>query len=138
MPSPHSAMRSASIWPHRPPRKPSTPRSSVNAKRGVAMSDEHLFAQLAISLHREAVVLASVLHTRGATPRKRGARMLIAAERCAFSVGGGMAEVRVIAAARALLANRQRQSTVVIDLSGGADAAGVCGGDRKSTRLNSS
>src|SRR3546814_15309378 len=40
-----------------------------------------------------------------------------------------MAEWRVIAAARALLANRQRQATVVIDLSGGADAAGVCGGE---------
>ena len=93
------------------------------------MSDERLFAQLAASLDREAVVLASVHGTRGATPRKRGARMLIAAEHCAYSVGGGMAEARVIGAARALLANGQRQSTVVIDLSGGADAAGVCGGE---------
>lgn len=93
------------------------------------MSDERLFAQLAATLDREAVVLASVLGTRGATPRKRGARMLIAAEHYAYSVGGGMAEARVIGAARALLASGQRQSTLVIDLSGGADAAGVCGGE---------
>lgn len=93
------------------------------------MSDERLFAQLATTLDREAVVLASVLHTRGATPRKRGARMLIAAEHCAFSVGGGMAEVRVVDAARTLLASTQRHATVVIDLSGGADSAGICGGE---------
>ncbi|PIX60981.1 MAG: xanthine dehydrogenase, partial [Lysobacterales bacterium CG_4_10_14_3_um_filter_64_11] len=67
------------------------------------MSDERLFAQLAATLHREAAVLASVLHTRGATPRKRGARMLIAAGHCALSIGGGLAEVRVVGAARALL-----------------------------------
>lgn len=93
------------------------------------MSDERLFAQLAAALADAAVVLASVLHTRGATPRKRGARMLIAADHCAFSVGGGMAEARVIAAARALLLSGRQQSTVVIDLSGGVDAAGVCGGE---------
>lgn len=93
------------------------------------MSDERLFAQLAASLDHETVVLASVLSTRGATPRKRGARMLIAADQCAFSVGGGLAEARVIAAARALLHSGQQQSTVAIDLSGGVDAAGVCGGE---------
>lgn len=93
------------------------------------MSDERLFAQLAASLNAQAVVVASVLHSRGATPRKRGARMLIGAEHCAFSVGGGMAEVRVIGAARALLASGNRQSSLLIDLSGGADAAGICGGE---------
>jgi len=93
------------------------------------LSDERLFAQLAATLHREAAVLASVLHTRGATPRKRGARMLIAAGHCALSIGGGLAEVRVVGAARALLLSGQQQSTVVIDLSGGNDAAGVCGGE---------
>jgi xanthine dehydrogenase accessory factor len=93
------------------------------------LSDERLFAQLAATLDREAVVVASVLHTRGATPRKRGARMLIAAEHCAFSVGGGMAEARVIDAARRLLASANRHATVTIDLSGGAGSAGVCGGE---------
>lgn len=93
------------------------------------MSDERLFAQLAATLDREAVVVASVLHTRGATPRKRGARMLIAAEHCAFSVGGGMAEARVIDAARRLLTSAHRHATVTIDLSGSTGSAGVCGGE---------
>ena len=90
--------------------------------------NERLFADLARWLDDGAVVLASVIATRGATPRKAGARMLIDAQRTAHSIGGGMAEARVIAAARALLDAQAHASEVQIDLSGGADAAGVCGG----------
>lgn len=90
--------------------------------------NEGLFARLAQWLTDGPVVLASVLHAIGATPRKRGARMLIAAERCSASVGGGLAEVRVVARARQLLAEGKKQTQLNIDLSGGADAAGVCGG----------
>jgi xanthine dehydrogenase accessory factor len=89
---------------------------------------ERLFVRLAARLIDEPVVVASVLQTRGATPRKRGARMLVTPHDTEFSVGGGLAEARVIAAARELLAADGRQSELSIDLSGGPDAAGVCGG----------
>ena len=63
--------------------------------------DEALFTRLAQRLvEGAAVVLASVIQTRGATPRKPGARMLVEADRIQFSVGGGAMEARVIAAAR--------------------------------------
>jgi xanthine dehydrogenase accessory factor len=89
---------------------------------------ERLFATLAQWLCAESVVLASVLDTRGAVPRHRGAQMLVAAQRSAFSVGGGRLEARVIAEARALLERRQAVATVAIDLSGRDGAEGVCGG----------
>ena len=90
--------------------------------------NERLFARLAARLRGEAVVLASVLHTRGATPRKRGARMLVGAGDFEGSVGGGLAEARVLEAARGLLASGGERIGLEIDLSGGPDAAGVCGG----------
>lgn len=91
-------------------------------------ADERLFAQLAQWLQHTPVVLASVWQTQGASPRKRGARMLIAADRCEFSIGGGAAEARVITHARRMLADRTPHHELAIDLRGGADAAGVCGG----------
>lgn len=90
--------------------------------------NEALFARLATALGDGPVVLASVLATQGATPRKAGARMLIAAGWSSQSIGGGLAEARVIAAARSLLHSRERRGELVIDLGGGAGAAGVCGG----------
>lgn len=90
--------------------------------------NERLFARLATLLAKEPVVLASVLHTRGATPRKRGARMLVTAAQSEFSIGGGLAEARVIAASRELLHSNSTSREIDIDLSGAADAAGVCGG----------
>ena len=90
---------------------------------------ERLFARLAARLRSEAVVLASVLRTRGATPRKAGARLLAGAQDFEGSIGGGLAEARVLAAARALLENGGGEgATLEIDLSGGPDSAGVCGG----------
>ena len=90
--------------------------------------DERLFARLASWLDDEPVVLISVIETRGATPRKRGARMLIGAKDSAFSVGGGLLEARVIDDARSLLRSGDDQRIVEIDLGGGPDAAGICGG----------
>lgn len=95
--------------------------------RGADM-DERLFAQLAARLAGEAVVVASVVETVGATPRKRGARMLVGADWTAFSIGGGLAEARTTAAARTLLGHADTTAALVIDLGGGPDAAGVCGG----------
>lgn len=90
---------------------------------------ERVFHRLATLLaDDDAVVLASVLDTRGATPRKRGARMLVTAAHSEFSVGGGMAEARVLAAARALLDDDTAPSRLDIVLDGGSNAAGICGG----------
>ena len=90
--------------------------------------NERLFARLAVLLANEPVVVASVLHTLGATPRKRGSRMLITAMDSEFSIGGGLAEARVMATARTLLGGDRRQCELIIDLSGKPDAAGICGG----------
>ncbi len=89
---------------------------------------ERLFAKLLEWLPHQPVVLASVLDTRGATPRKGGSRMLIADGQCFGSVGGGMAEAHVIAAAQVLLSSYGSSSEVEIDLTGRAGAAGICGG----------
>ena len=89
---------------------------------------EQLFGRLVVRLGAAPQVLASVLSTRGATPRKSGARMLIGGQDSEFSIGGGLAEARVLEAARALLASAERTAQITIDLSGGADAAGICGG----------
>jgi xanthine dehydrogenase accessory factor len=89
---------------------------------------ERVFSTLAEWLGREPVVLATVLDTRGAVPRHRGALMLIAAERAAFSVGGGRLEASVIGHARRLMQDGDTRDMVAIDLTGRADALGVCGG----------
>jgi xanthine dehydrogenase accessory factor len=90
--------------------------------------NEGLFARLDAWLARGPVVLASVMETRGATPRKGGSRMLVARRRCFGSVGGGLAEARVIEAAHDLLDRRGHRADVEIDLSGRPGAAGICGG----------
>ncbi len=116
--------------------------------------DERLFARLAELLADEPVVLASVLSTRGATPRKDGSRMLVTLDGSEFSIGGGLAEARVIAAARALITSsgaappmprgrfsaaparwrvrsgerRTHSADLDVDLTGRPGAEGVCGG----------
>jgi xanthine dehydrogenase accessory factor len=93
--------------------------------------NRRLFATLAEWLKYSTVVLASVIDTRGAAPRKPGSRMLIEANRSAFSVGGGRAESIVVRAAINLLVDDLDHGDVRIDLSGGPGAAGVCGGSMR-------
>ncbi|SFN63205.1 XdhC family protein [Dokdonella immobilis] len=90
--------------------------------------DERLFAALASWLEHRAVVLASVVAAQGATPRRRGSRMLVTAASSLGSIGGGLAEARVLDAARGLLESTSTQASIEIDLGGGAQSAGVCGG----------
>lgn len=92
--------------------------------------DERLFSRLDTLLAHGPVVLASVLATRGAVPRDAGSRMLVWQDGTAFSVGGGLAEARVMDAARTLLqhAHASTHATLDIDLSGRPDSAGICGG----------
>jgi len=79
---------------------------------------QRLFSTLAEWLSAESVVLASVLATRGASPRHGGAQMLITASRIAGSVGGGRLELHTIAAARELLGTARQSEAVAIDLTG--------------------
>ena len=74
------------------------------------------------------MVLATVLDTRGAVPRHRGAQMLITATRTQFSVGGGRLEARVVERARQLLRDGGDRDLVAIDLTGRVGGDGVCGG----------
>jgi len=90
--------------------------------------NERLFARLHAWLATGPVVLASVLDTRGATPRKGGSRMLIGAGDTFGSIGGGMAEARVVATANTLLQDEERSTEVEIDLTGRQGAVGICGG----------
>lgn len=91
--------------------------------------DERLFATLADWLSQVPVVLCSVLDAQGATPRKRGSRMLVRADDALGSIGGGLAEARVLERARALLAEDALDHAVLdIDLGGGVKSAGICGG----------
>jgi xanthine dehydrogenase accessory factor len=89
---------------------------------------ERLHSRLAHHVESEAVVVATVLSTRGATPRKRGTRMLVTATDTEATIGGGELEARVIAAARALLARGDLSTEMPIALDGQPGAAGVCGG----------
>jgi xanthine dehydrogenase accessory factor len=87
-----------------------------------------LCVQLAATLAHEAVVLATVLDTRGAVPRHRGAQMLIGATQTWFSVGGGRLEARVVDRERALLHAQRTQALLAIDLTGREGGEGICGG----------
>ncbi|MCC6561733.1 MAG: XdhC family protein [Xanthomonadales bacterium] len=89
---------------------------------------QRLFSTLAEWLAAESVVLASVLATRGASPRHGGAQMLVTESRIDGSVGGGRLELHTIAAARALLSSGRDNAAVAIDLTGRDGAHGVCGG----------
>lgn len=90
--------------------------------------DERLFARLAALLPQGPVIVASVLETQGAVPRHRGARMIVTRHMSDASIGGGLAEARVVAAARKLLEDAAAPREMRIDLGGGPADAGVCGG----------
>lgn len=92
---------------------------------------ERLLMHLQQWLTEKPVVLASVLATRGATPRKGGSRMLISHDACFESVGGGLAEAQVIAAALRMLTEDTSAATVNIDLTGRPGSAGICGGSMR-------
>lgn len=89
---------------------------------------ERLFNTLSTLLADADVIVASVTATRGATPRHVGARMLITSDDARFSIGGGLAEARVVERARQMLVERTTTADMTIELGGGPDAAGVCGG----------
>src|ERR1041385_4708293 len=78
----------------------------------------------------ERIVVATVAHTRGSTPQRRGAKMLFfEGGRTAGTVGGGCVEAEVWAGAREALrtgrASLQRFSLTAEDA---AEEGMVCGG----------
>lgn len=78
----------------------------------------------------ESVCLATVVRVRGSAPRHNGARMLIWPDgRIHGTIGGGTLEWRVVADARAALADgRSLLKNYVFDTRGGPDSVGLCGG----------
>ena len=74
------------------------------------------------------VCLATVVATRGAVPRHRGAVMWVSATGSGGTVGGGQLELRVMATARSLIQSGSTPTRFDIDLGGGPESAGVCGG----------
>lgn len=92
---------------------------------------QRLFTTLAEWLVQTPVVLATVLATRGASPRHVGSQMLVSDTRIFGSVGGGRLELHAIAAARELLAAPRSRGEVAIDLTGRNGAHGVCGGSMR-------
>jgi len=96
---------------------------------GSTMSLE-CFRQLAELLSQQAVVLATVIQTRGSVPREVGSRMLIGgAGGISGTIGGGAGEARVIQRAIAVLQTGDKQR-IEIDLSGAPEreTQGICGG----------
>ncbi|WAL62446.1 XdhC family protein [Thermocoleostomius sinensis] len=88
------------------------------------------YRQLHQLLQQQAVVVATVVRTRGSTPREVGAKMLIPETGNPIdTIGGGAGEAKVCQQARSVLQTGKNQF-VEIDLSGASQrpVEGVCGG----------
>ncbi|MCX7617176.1 XdhC family protein [Tepidiforma sp.] len=92
--------------------------------------DAALYREIARALEAgEAVALATVTRTRGSTPRKPGAKMLIRADGTfTGTIGGGCGEAEVWQEAMATLEDG-RPRTVTVDLTEPTDGEDkICGG----------
>lgn len=86
------------------------------------------YRRLAEIMRRDgAAVLATVVETRGSTPRETGAKMIIcrSGEICG-TIGGGAGEAKVIRSAKNVFESGEKE-LVEIDLTS-REAEGVCGG----------
>ena len=78
----------------------------------------------------EPVALATIVETRRSVPRHAGSKMLIRPDgRCSGSVGGGEMEARVVAEARAALADGRPRLLCYELLDPSRGDPGVCGGE---------
>ena len=75
----------------------------------------------------EPAIVVEVLKARGSVPRDAGTRMLVAAGRCAGTIGGGHLEWQAIAHARELLAAPGRLGAT-LDIALGPSLGQCCGG----------
>ena len=93
------------------------------------MQDE-IFREIAEALEkREPVALATVARTRGSTPRKPGAKMVVRGDGSFFgTIGGGCGEAEVWQEAMAVL-DDGRARIVTVDLTEPTDGEDkICGG----------
>ena len=88
-----------------------------------------IYDELLSLLSQGAVVVATVISTKGSVPREVGAKMLITCDRCIDTIGGGAGEAKVIAQAREVLQTGEKRR-IEIDLTGSPkrQTEGVCGG----------
>jgi xanthine dehydrogenase accessory factor len=88
-----------------------------------------IYEELLSSLSQGAVVVATVISTKGSVPREVGAKMLITCDRSIDTIGGGAGEAKVIALAREVLQTGEKKR-LEIDLTGSPkrQAEGICGG----------
>jgi xanthine dehydrogenase accessory factor len=93
------------------------------------MQDE-IYRELAGAIERgEPVVLATVARTRGSTPRKTGAKMVVRKDGTFFgTIGGGCGEAEVWQEAMSVLEDG-RARIVTVDLTAPTDGDDkICGG----------
>lgn len=83
-------------------------------------------ADLARHVAAGPTAVALLAEASGSTPREAGAWMIVTPQGCAGTIGGGEAERRTIAAARALLAERRDRETLRLPLGPALDQC--CGG----------
>ncbi len=95
-----------------------------------ALQPELLPELLAAQSRGEAVVLATVVKARGATPRQPGAKMLVYADgRLRGTIGGGEMEARVVEAARGIFTDGKPRVVAYTLVDPAAGDPGVCGGE---------
>jgi len=92
--------------------------------------NEEIFRQIASALEQEEpVVLATVARTRGSTPRKTGAKMVVRKDGSFFgTIGGGCGEAEVWQEAMEVLEDGSTR-IVTVDLTEPTDGEDkICGG----------
>ena len=76
----------------------------------------------------EPVVLATVVTTKGSTPREVGAKMLITSQVQVGTIGGGAGEAKVFQQALEILATGHKQLVEINLLGALGQSEGICGG----------
>jgi xanthine dehydrogenase accessory factor len=91
---------------------------------------DEIYREIASAIeNKQPVVLATVARTRGSTPRKTGAKMVVRQDGTFFgTIGGGCGEAEVWQEAMAVLADGQAR-IVTVDLTEPTDGDDkICGG----------
>ncbi len=93
------------------------------------MTGEQFFRELSARKDSSDMVLATVRHVSGSTPRYAGAQMACGDDWSLGTIGGGLAEAKVIQAARSTKPTTS-PTEVIIDLRGTVEEPrdGICGG----------
>jgi len=90
-----------------------------------------VYAEIEAAIARgEPIALATVAQTRGSTPRKAGAKMVVRPDGSFFgTIGGGCGEAEVWQRAMDILAGEAAPGVVTVDLTEPVDGEDkICGG----------